>query len=188
MQQFLGYITAITELSEKAQKAIAEKMVRKQYAKNCIVVDDLCLCDKLYFVEQGLLRIFYHNDSKEITDFFADKHATVGPVLRFQPIRNFIHSVETLEETTVLYIHLADLEQLYVQYPELERLGRLLALQTMFQLQHRIDSIQFFSAKERYDDFANRHATLLQRVALGHIASYLGMNQVTLSRVRRTKN
>ena len=77
---------------------------------------------------------------------------------------------------------------LYQEFHELERLGRIIALQTIQQLQLRIDSIQFFTAKERYDDFLKNYPNVLQRVPLGHLASYLDMNQVTLSRVRKQKS
>jgi hypothetical protein len=52
-------------------------------------------------------------------------------------------------------------------------------------LQHKIDGIQFLSAKERYEDFVKTYPSVLQCAQLGHIASYLGMNQVTLSRARK---
>jgi hypothetical protein len=44
---------------------------------------------------------------------------------------------------------------------------------------------KYFAAKERYTDFAKTHPSILQRAQLGHIATYLGMNQVTLSRARQ---
>jgi CRP/FNR family transcriptional regulator, anaerobic regulatory protein len=188
MQNFLNFITNITPLSDVAQKAILAKMVKKEYPKNHILVPDLSKCYNYYFVEKGLLRVYYHNDEREITDFFAAENGVVGPVIRNKPIKNFIHSVELLENCTLNSIHLADLEELFYQHQDLERLGRMIALQTIFQLQHRIDSIQFFSAKERYDDFLKTYPNILQRASLGHIASYLGMNQVTLSKIRKQKD
>jgi hypothetical protein len=53
-------------------------------------------------------------------------------------------------------------------------------------LQQKIDSIQFLTAKQRYRDFVKAYPTLLQKVSLRYIASYLGMNQVTLSRIRKS--
>ena len=60
-----------------------------------------------------------------------------------------------------------------------------IAIQSMLYLQYKIDSLQLLSAKERYLEFIKRHPNLINRVSLGFISSYLGMNQVTLSRIRK---
>ncbi|MFY8165710.1 MAG: Crp/Fnr family transcriptional regulator, partial [Sediminibacterium sp.] len=51
----------------------------------------------------------------------------------------------------------------------------------------RIESIQFHSAEERYNALMKESPNLLQRVSLKHIASYLGITQVSLSRIRGIK-
>lgn len=188
MQNFIAYINHITPLSEVSQKALLSKMTIKAYPKNHVLVEDLSKCFHLYFVEKGLLRIFYHSNEREITDFFAIENGVIGPIIRDKPIKNFVHSVELLENSTIVSVNLFDLEQLYSEHHDLERLGRLVALQTVFLLQQRIDSIQFFSAKERYDEFVKNFPSILKRASLGHIASYLGMNQVTLSKIRKIKD
>jgi hypothetical protein len=78
-----------------------------------------------------------------------------------------------------------DLEQLYQKHQDIERLGRQIAIQTILHLQYKIDSLQLLSAKERYEEFIKRYPNLINRVSLGYISSYLGMNQVTLSRIRK---
>lgn len=188
MQNFYNFINSICPLSEAAQIALSHKMVQKTYPKNHILVPDLSKCDRLYFIEKGLVRIYYHNQEREITDFFAAENGVFGPIFRSKPIKDFIHSVELLEPSTILSINIFELENLYQAHHDLERLGRLIALHTIFMLQQRIDSLQFASAKERYDDFLENFPTILQRAPLGHIASYLGMNQVTLSRARKQKH
>jgi CRP/FNR family transcriptional regulator, anaerobic regulatory protein len=187
MDSFLHYINSIAPLSGEAQAALLAKTTRRTFPKNQLLVANLAVCDKLYFVEKGLLRVYYQQADRDVTDFFAAENSVVGPILRFRPIRTLTHCVDLLEETTVVYVNLLDLEMLYQQHHDLERLGRLIALQAIFQLQYRIDSLQFLSAQERYDDFLRTYPAIVQRVSLQHIASYLGMNQVTLSRVRSKK-
>lgn len=188
MENFIKFINLVYPLSEQSQDALLQKMSRREYPKNHTLVSDLSKCDRLYFIEKGLVRIYYHNKEREITDFFGAENGVFGPILRHQPIKDFIHTVEVLEDSVILSINIFELEMLYQEYHELERLGRIIALQTIQQLQLRIDSIQFFTAKERYDDFLKNYPNVLQRVSLGHLASYLGMNQVTLSRVRKQKS
>jgi CRP-like cAMP-binding protein len=66
----------------------------------------------------------------------------------------------------------------------MERLGRQLSIMALVQLQERINSMQFETAKERYDNFLIQFPNCINRIPLGDLASYLGMTQVTLSRVR----
>ena len=51
-------------------------------------------------------------------------------------------------------------------------------------LEDRLLMLRFLSAKERYDNLIKKEHYLFNRAALGHIASYLGITQVTLSRIR----
>ena len=77
-----------------------------------------------------------------------------------------------------------DIENLYKQHHDIERLGRLLISHGVVQLQQRFDDLHFATAAERYQKLIAIHPSLINRVPLGMIASYLGITQETLSRVR----
>ena len=185
MKQFLDYLNYITPLTEDAQSAIIAKLKKAKYHKGEILIKELSKCEHLFFIEKGLVRAYYFKDAKEITDWFGLKNGVIGPVIRHFPTKTGTHSVKLLEDTTVIFISFYDLQELYDKYHEIECLDRLDAIQTILLLQQKIDSIQFLTAKQRYRDFVKAYPTLLNRVSLGYIASYLGMNQVTLSRIRK---
>lgn len=184
MLSFLSYFNAITALSADANVAIAVKMQREEFPKGHLLIPELSKCSKLYFIEQGLVRAYFYHEGKDITDWFAFENFIFGPVIRNFPTKNTPHAVETLEKVVVYSIPFSDLEQLYKTHHDIERLGRLIAIQTIVHLQQKIDS-QLLNAKERYENFINTYPSLLQRANLGHIASFLDMNQVTLSRIRK---
>ncbi|MDP9076915.1 MAG: Crp/Fnr family transcriptional regulator [Bacteroidota bacterium] len=186
MEDFLNYLEHIIPLSGNARAAIKGKLKKAEYPKNEVLIKELSRCEYLFFVEKGLARASYFKEGKDITDWFAPEGSIIGPVVRHFPTKEGKHSVTLLEDTTVIYISFADLQQLYDEFHEIERLGRMIAIQTILLLQFKIDSIQFLTAKQRYAHFIKTHPSLLQRASLGHIASYLGMNQVTLSRIRKS--
>jgi len=72
-------------------------------------------------------------------------------------------------------------------FPETERAGRLILEEYYARLEERLISIQFKSAKERYLTLLKNRPEIIQRAPLGRIASYLGMKQETLSRIRAEK-
>ena len=74
------------------------------------------------------------------------------------------------------------------KHHDFERVGRLSTTKTLIQLQQRIVSLQFKSSKERYDSLLEKYPQIELRAPLGDIASYLGITQETLSRIRSAKN
>ena len=92
--------------------------------------------------------------------------------------------VETLEESTLWEFDYFKLESIYGLSKEFERMGRLFANYAIVQLEKRMDDFHFMSAKERYALLLEKHPQIVQRVSLGIIASFLGISQETLSRIR----
>ena len=78
----------------------------------------------------------------------------------------------------------SDLESLYNSYHEIERLVRIVYEKYYIRLEDRYVNAQFKSAKERYEQLLEQSPHILERVSLGSIASYLGISQETLSRIR----
>jgi hypothetical protein len=68
---------------------------------------------------------------------------------------------------------------IYKNFPETERIGRLITEQYYIRLESRLLGLQFTTAKERYQKLEETQADLLQRVSLGQIAAYLGISQET---------
>ena len=67
----------------------------------------------------------------------------------------------------------------------MEKLGRLISIEMLTKIVNKLNAIQFQTARERYDYMLAEFPDIAHQVPLGHIASYLGMTQETLSRIRR---
>ena len=79
------------------------------------------------------------------------------------------------------------MEQLYQESPQFERFGRKMYEQQLAYLDAFYKGYLFMTAKERYDLLLSVFPDVTQRVNLGHIASFLGISQETLSRIRAKK-
>jgi CRP-like cAMP-binding protein len=93
-------------------------------------------------------------------------------------------TVELLEDGGLFRLNMAALQVLYQTDVHLANWGRVLVERVWQQTEQQLIARQFRTAEERYADLLHHSPHLLQRVALGHLASYLGITQVTLSRVR----
>ena len=142
---------------------------------------------KLYFIKEGLIRTYYNIDGKDITCYFAREKEPITGIDSFFSQTPTMYHMEALENTTTYSVSNQQLERLYENHPSMERKGRLFMTASYIQLVERFNSVIFKTAEERYTTFIESEADLLLRVPLGQIASYLGMTQETLSRIRAKK-
>lgn len=140
----------------------------------------------LFFVTSGLVRYYYMaEDGKEWNKAFISEGT-----LSISFAKGFLthaspFAIDTLEDTTLMIADFAAFESLYEKYYMIERLGRKLFESILSTKMNRERSLLQDSAKYRYLDFAKEHPTLISRIPQYHIASYLGITEVSLSRILR---
>ncbi len=177
----LSTIIAISDALEIKLKSISVKLTFK---KNDIILKTDERCNDLYFIEKGLIRGYYYLDGKEITNWFAQEQEFATCFYSFIANKPAFENIQALEDCVLIKISYSDLQNLYNSFTETERIGRIITQNYYIKLEERILSLQFKTAKERYEKLISNKSELLQRIALGQTASYLGITQETLSRIR----
>ncbi len=142
-------------------------------------------CHTLFLVKTGALRSFYLVEERDVTAHFALEYGLVGAVDSIMKGTSSRYSIEALEDSTVYELNYAELEGHLNRHPGQERLARQVTQLLYLDLVERLEGMTFLSARARYEHLLERYPGITQRVSLGHIASYLGITQETLSRVRR---
>jgi CRP-like cAMP-binding protein len=184
MTAFFDLVKNQMELSEESRKAFLAVMRQEQYAKGHVLVKPNSICRSFYFVEAGLTRTFYFKDDKDITDWFSPENTIACSIISFISQRPDRRGIELLEDSTFWVLDYQDLETLCAQHHEIEHFARLTTAHGLLLVQERFDDLHFATAAERYKKLMDYHPALLQRAPLGMIASYLGITQETLSRIR----
>lgn len=184
MDKFLDTCVGITPLSAESREALSSISRPMEFPKGHILVRQETICHYICFIEKGLTRTFYYKDGKDVTDWLSAENTFACSIISFLTRRPDRRGIELLEDSVLLALHHEDLERLYRQYHEIERLGRLLVSSGLLQMQQRFDDLHFATATRRYQALMQDNPSLIQRVPLGMIASYLGMTQETLSRIR----
>ena len=139
-----------------------------------------------YFVlKKGLIRAYFFKNGKELNSWFGEENQIFGSILPVYTQKPSFENIQFLEDTEIYAISADSLNELYRKYPELNFIGRKIAEEVCIVLEERIISLHTESATERYHSLIKQQPNLLNRVNLGHIASYLGITQETLSRIRR---
>jgi CRP-like cAMP-binding protein len=184
MQQLLSHITNYAPLSHEAQHALQDCFEKITIAKHEFLLTQGQVCRHLYFLEKGALRGFYNLDGKEITHWFGFEKDFVTSFHSFITQEAAVENIQLLEGSILWAISKETLTQLFNQYHEIERLMRIAYEKYYIRLEERFVNAQFKTASERYENLLQQTPHIIERVPLGYIASYLGISQETLSRIR----
>lgn len=143
------------------------------------------VCDSIAYINDGSLIYFkIIEEIKEVTTDFAFEGDWVTDNQSRLNRTPSLMNIKAIEDTKLLVLKSDDLDELYVQIPKLEKLGRLLMEKAFLKItQHSID-LQVLTATERYIKLLKTHPEILQRVSQYHIANYLGIAPKSLSRIR----
>lgn len=145
------------------------------------------VCTESYFIKKGILRTYFLKDGKEISEYFCSTNEWVNSPRSFMQRKKDIYFIDAIEYTEAYSLNVNDLVYLFDHYPEMERYSRLSMGSFFGHMMERITSIRFTTAKEKYDHFCQTYAAIYHRIPLGMVASYLGIAQETLSRIRKEK-
>ncbi len=187
MQQLQAYIKSIHPVSAEALNALASICKDVSFKKNTDVQPIGHTCRSIYFIKKGALRIYYFKDGIDVTESFEFENAIVARAESLFSGKPSRKAIQAIEDTELIAISSPALFKLYDDYPQLERLFRKLFEEAYVKTVNRLESLQFHTAEERYQNLLNDHPDVLKRVPLKFIASYLGITPVSLSRIRAMK-
>jgi CRP-like cAMP-binding protein len=177
-------IHPITPDSEKALSLICKEVI---FSKGKNVQDIGHTCKTIYFVKKGVVRIYYFKEATDITESFEFENAFVARAESLFTGKPSKKAIQALEDTTLIAIDSNKLFKLFDSHPDLERLFRKIIESSYVNTVNRIESIQFHTAEERYKALLKETPDVLKRIPLKYVASYLGITQVSLSRIRGVK-
>ena len=184
MEQLISNIKNYFPISSDAQQALNNCFEKLVLPKNEFLVTESKVCKHLYFLEHGAIRGYYLLDGKEITHWFGFENDFVTSFHSFITEQPAIENIQLLEGCVLWSISKGKLTSLFNHYHEIERLVRIAYEKYYLRLEERFVNAQFKAAAELYENLLKRTPHILERVPLGMIASYLGISQETLSRIR----
>ena len=184
MKQLFEFFQRFSPLSDEAKSAIEaiSNVVYLQKKQDLQPIGHRC--QTIYFINKGMARIYYYKNGIDITDSFVLENNVIVRVESLFTGKPSRKGIQVLEDSEIVAIDSNKLFKLYDSYPEIERLFRKIFEASHVETVNRIEGIQFHSAEERYKALLEDTPDIIQRVSLKYIASYLGITQVSLSRIR----
>lgn len=187
MNELLNHIKSIYAISRNAEAALLEICKDLKYLKGKNVQEIGHTCKTIYFVKTGVVRIYYFKDSTDITESFEFENAFVARAESLFTGKPSQKAIQAIEDTELIAIDSNKLFRLFDSHSDLERLFRKIIETSYVNTVNRIESLQFHTAEERYKFLLKDRPNILKRIPLKYVASFLGITQVSLSRIRGAK-
>lgn len=180
-----NYISSLVTLTKQDKILLMEFFTFRQVPKGFVLIPEGKVARELYFINKGLLRLYYNKDGADITAFLFREHlfaTSYDSFIRQAPGNQLL---EALEPADLLVLSYTNLQKLYEVWLKMNILTRKIAEQRFINAQAILSSYILDSPEERYRKFEAQHGDLLLRVPHFMIASFLGITPVSLSRIRK---
>lgn len=187
MDDFVAELKKHYPLKINTVTLLKESLIVKNVSKNDTLLKKNKISKELFWVKRGTLRGYLETDRNLVTTWFAIESDMVTSVSSFILQQPSKECIEALEDSEIYSISYTNLQKLYSTFLEMNVIGRLLTEQYYINLEQRAFLLQHATAKERYEAFMQRYPQLLLKIPLSIIASYLGITQSSLSRIRSAR-
>ena len=191
MEEFLTMLERIGPLPDGLRDHMFRIMVERQVRKNEFLVRAGQINGHLYYIKKGLIRCYYRKIhpktglNRDISIHFFMENDIIASTWSFIHQKPGQEWMVALEDCTVAVLGFDDLEKTYALFPGLNLHGRLLTQKYSTLWYTLLRGIRTQTAKERYQFLLEYFPLLHQRIPDKYLASYLGINAVTLSRIKK---
>lgn len=187
MEDLIKYLNGIHPLSTALIEYLASILQLREVPKKHFLLKAGHVSRTICFIKKGMFRCFYTQNSIEVSSWFMKEGDVIISVESFFTQKESKESIQALEDCEVCCIDYNQLQYIYRNFSEFNIVGRVLTEHYYTLSEQRLYSIRMLRASERYLNLIENHSDLIQRVPSKYIASYLGVTEETLSRIRSKK-
>lgn len=184
-EQLIETIKAFVKVNRQDADLINGLFTTVKIAKHDFFLKEGQICRRLGFLNKGLVRYYLNVNGEEKIYAFAAEHDFVCNYESFIPQVASAKIIQAVEDTELRVISYANLQKLYKKMPGAERFGRLIIEQLFIQTLRDLNSFYSDSPEERYKKFLEKYPAIQQRVPQYYIASFVGVQPQSLSRIRK---
>jgi CRP-like cAMP-binding protein len=182
----IQFFQAVLPMSNAKAEQIAEKFKGRKTARNEYLLKEGAVCGESHIIEEGIIRSYiYDLEGDDITTAFYSKQMFASDLLSFFKRTPSKENIQALTDCQTWYITYDDMQESFHAIPEFREFGRQNIINQFGILQQRMLSMLQQTAEQRYGDLVYAHPEILQHAPLKFIATYLGITDTSLSRIRK---
>lgn len=183
MEELIKYILQFGHLNQQQIDLITSKASETELCKDEYLVEAGKMFNEIIFVKEGILRIcYYNNKGEEITKYFIDEIHLFSNPYKGEPLTEYIQAVA---DCKLIVFSQQDWKELNNTIVDWDTITNKIFQKGMMEKLDRRSALVTEDATTRYLTFLEKFPSIANRVPLSYIASYLGITQQSLSRIRK---
>ncbi|HEY4965536.1 MAG TPA: Crp/Fnr family transcriptional regulator [Puia sp.] len=185
-QSLVDFLRRTNLVSTQTAESIAVEFTAKKIMANQFLLKEGMISDEYVFLESGFMRAFAHDiGGNEVTTNFYSGNQLVFEVSSFFNRTRSKENIQAIDDCKGWFITYEQLNNLFHSLPEFRDFGRSVLVKGFASLKTRVLSMITETAEARYEALLKGNPEIFQHVPLKHIASYLGITDTSLSRIRK---
>ena len=185
-QILVQFIQSTSPLTDHKAEMIVDFFSEKSFSKYDIIIRDGSICNDYYFLANGYFRSYtFDIDGNDVTTSFISSGQIACELFSFFKRVPSKENFQALDDCAALYISFDKLQIAFHSMPEFREFGRAILVNAYAGLKQRMLSMLHETAEERYANLIRTKPDLFQHAPLKTIASYLGVTDTSLSRIRK---
>ncbi len=183
---FVKYINEQLGLPIPLAESVVSYFDYKIIPKKTLILKVGEICENYMFIHDGIMRSYIFDDegTEITTNFYTKNQVAIEPASFFNRSLSS-ENIQTLTDCIVWLVDFQKMNQHFNHYPEHREFGRRLLVRSMVELKERMISLQTETAEKRYFLLLKQNPEILKYVPLKQIATYLGVTDTSLSRIRK---
>lgn len=177
-------LDSLYTMPETSKNLLKDHIQEVSFPKGHLLIKADIIEKNIFFVKQGIVRAYSTFPDHEATFWFGKEGDTAISMKSYVDNKKGYENIDLLENSSFYHLDSDCLQDLYTRDLHIANWGRKFAEHELIKTEERLISRLFKTATERYIELMKENPELLRRVQLGYIASYLGITQVSLSRIR----
>ncbi len=166
--------------------AITSYFNEQEFSKNDWLLKEGKICKDYYFLSDGFMRAYtYDLEGNDVTTGFYSNNQIVCELYSFFKQVPSKENIQALSDCQTWSISFNDLQTVFHAMPQFREFGRAILVNAYAALKTRMLSTLHETAEERYANLIVSQPDIFQHAPLKNIASYLGITDTSLSRIRK---
>lgn len=186
MEALIDYLLQFGHLNQQQIDLVKSKGVLKQLKKDEYYAEAGKIPREIIFLIQGIFRISYYNrHGEEITKYFIDENNFIVDINSYNQNIPSSEYVQTLTDCSYIVFSRDAMQELSMTIIGWDAIISKITSKALAEKVNKISVMMSEDATERYNNFLTKFPTLANRIPLSYLASYLGITQSSLSRIRK---
>lgn len=177
-------ISRICRLPEASMRRLAGEAELRACPRGTCILTAGRVETNVLFIARGIVRAYVDDDGREVTFWIGQEGDAVVSLRSYVRNEPGYENVVTMEDSELYCLKRESLDRLFVEDINIANWGRKFAETEFLRTEERMIPLLFTTASERYGILLRDNPSLLQRMPLECLASYLGITPVSLSRIR----